>query len=181
MKFSYLSKEQINELKINLMSKRSLYYPSDLKVNKNNEKLSSSLSFSEIHIQNKYTERGPLFEENVRKTVYIELKWENKLIKRNFFYRTISIGRRTLLIKKAEGIKIKLNGRLFKFFVCGNGILSIYIGGIRRRFIGNISEKKKTKTYCLYDVKMKVSGLIEGEIDELLQIKNISFNDLLKN
>ena len=131
MKFSYLSKAQINELKINLMRKRSLYYPSDLKGNKTNENLSSSLSFSEMYIQTKNTERGPLFEENVRKTLNIELKWENKLIKRNFFYRTNSIGKRTLFIKKGEGIKIKLNGRFFKFFIYNNGILSIYAGNIR--------------------------------------------------
>lgn len=84
------------------MSKRSLYYPSDLKGNKNNENLSSSLSFSEMYILNQNTEREALFEENVQKTLNIELKWENKLIKRNFFYRTISIEKRTLLIKKAK-------------------------------------------------------------------------------
>ena len=110
-----------------------------------------------MYIQNQNTERGPLFEENVRKTLNIELKWENKLIKRNFFYRTISIGKRTLLIKTCEGIKIKLNGQFLKFFMYSNGLLSIYAGCIRRRFIGNISEKKKTKTYNLYNVKMKVS------------------------
>lgn len=61
-----------------------------------------------------------------------------------------------------------------------NGILSIYAGGIKRRFIGNISEKKKLKTYYLSNVKMKVSGLIECKIGGFFQIKNISFNDLLK-
>ena len=96
-----------------------------------------------MYIQNKYCERGPIFEENVRKTLTIEFNWKNDIINRHFNYRIISIGNRTLIIKKGEGIKLEVNGRRLKFFLYSNGVFIIYSGDIRRRFIGAIKEKRK--------------------------------------
>ena len=181
MEYNYLTKSQINELKIDLMHKRSRSFTGNSKKIHKVESLNTSRSFSQMYIQNRNCERGPIFEENVRKTLNVEFNWKNDIINRHFYYRIISIGHRTLIIKKGEGIKIKLNGRRLKFFLYSNGVFSIYSGDIRRRFIGTIKEKKKTMSAFLRDVKISVSGLKECEIDGFFQIKNNAFKDLIES
>ena len=116
MEYNYLTKIQINELKKDLMHKRSHFFSGSSKKIDKDESLNTSKSFSQMYIQNRNCERGPIFEENVRKTLNVEFNWKNDIINRQFNYRIISIGNRTLIIKKGEAIKIKLNGRILKFF-----------------------------------------------------------------
>ena len=100
MKYCYLTKSQIQKLKTELMQKRSHSYSSNQRRRNRANELSSSSSFSQMYLQMRNTERGPIFEENVRKTLTVELKWSDVLIDRKIFYRKITIGNKTIMVKK---------------------------------------------------------------------------------
>ena len=89
MKYCYLTKSQIQKLKTELMQKRSHSYSSNQRRRNRANELSSSSSFSQMYLQMRNTERGPIFVENVRKTLTVELKWSDVLIDRKIFYRKI--------------------------------------------------------------------------------------------
>jgi len=179
MKYCYLTKSQIQKLKTELMQKRSHSYSSNQRRRNRANELSSSSSFSQMYLQMRNTERGPIFEENVRKTLTVELKWSDVLIDRKIFYRKITIGNKTIMVKKNGMIFIKLNGKKIRIVLYNNGILCFYKNYIRKTFIGRV---KNCETFVYIDkVKMKISRMMEGEIDGLMKINKNSFKQLINS
>lgn len=151
MKIYYLTDDEINNLKKQLMNKKSKSSPSSHSLS-NKESLSKT--FSSLFKQSKNSEQGHFFEENIKNILKIEYGWTT-LKNTHFLFRIIQIGPSKVLIKLGYSKKIIINGRRYKFVFFKNQSLSIFSGYISRRFIINISEKTKEVNLTLNNAKIK--------------------------
>lgn len=176
MKYHYLSPEEINNLKLNLMNRQKRSYSHCSSRNRNQGQISTSRSFSNLYKQNRHSEICPLFEDNIRQTLIHNYKWKN--IDRHFSFRLIRIGHRNILIKQGCAKKILVKGKRYIFSFQRNKNISIYNGYIKRRFIGIIKKKKTDKVIILNSATIKISRVQECEIDGFFGLENSKFSDI---
>jgi hypothetical protein len=150
MKIYYLTDDEINNLKCELMNKRSKSFSSAQTLSKSRS-LSKKISY--LYKQNKILDNNNFCEENIKNILKIEYGWIDAINNTHFFYRTIQLGSTKVLIKLEYSKKIIINGRRYKFVLYQNQSLSIFTGYISRKFIANLNEKTKEAKLTLNNLK----------------------------
>ena len=177
MKTYYLTDAEINNLKSGLMNKKNKAFPlSQTLSNKN----SLSKTFSSLYKQSKNSENGHYFEENIKNILKLEYGWTDAINNTHFFYRTIQIGAKQILIQLGCSKKLIINGRKYKFVFNDNQSLSIFTY-ISRRFIGNISKKMEETKLVLNNAKIIISKVNEIEIDGFFKITTNNIDKIINN
>ena len=178
MKICYLTDDEINNLKCQLMNKRSKSFSSSLTPS-NSQNLSKA--FSNLYRQNKILDNSHFFEENIKNILKIEYGWTDAINDTHFFYRIIEIGATKILLKLGYSKKIMINERRFKFTFNQDQSLSIFTGHISRRFITNISEKNKEVRLTLNDEKIIISRVNEIEIDGFFKLTSNNIEKIINS
>ena len=181
MKYYYLTDAEINNLRSGLMSKKNRknksYPSSKTKSNKSN----LSKSFSSFYKQTKKTQKGHHFEENIKNILKIEYGWTDVIKDTHFFYRTIQIASKKILLKLGCSKTLIINGRRYKFLLYPNQCLRIIAGYISRRFITNITEKNKETKINLNNANIIVSKVNEIEIDVFMKLTSNAIEKIAKD
>ena len=148
MKIYYLTDDEINNLKYELMNNRSKSFTSPQTLS-NSQSLSNKFSY--IYKQNKILDNSHFFEENIKNILKIEYGWTDAKNDTHFFYRIIQIGAKKIFLKLRYSKKILINERRYKFVFNENQSLNIFTVYISKRFITNISVKNKEERLILND------------------------------
>ena len=174
MQLHYLSNNEIKKLRTELMGKKRSLSKNSKRTFNNSNSLTQK-SFSEMYKQNKNTEIGDIFENNIRQTLINEFEWKSGLPKRNYFFRKIVIGDKTIIINSGSRKIIKVNGQLFRLYFTNNKDLKIHYG-FRKRKIITISRKIKTFDLNIHNIKLQFTEIIEIEIDGFFEIPNFDID-----
>ena len=102
---TYLSKEQINKLKLDLMGKNNKRRRRKNKGHPYNDTFNSTSS-EFYKMNNKIL--GINFENNIRETLKFEYQWKNLNLNESFLYSDIKIGDKTEVITDVNENKITL-------------------------------------------------------------------------
>lgn len=162
MKFYYLTDAEINNLRSGLMSKKNRKNRKNKSYPSSETKSHKSKSFSSFYKQAKKTKKGHHFEENIKNILKIEYGWTDVIKDTHFFYRTIQIASKKILLKLGYSKTLIINGRRYKFLLYPNQCFRIIAGYISRRFITNITEKNKETKINLINVNIIVSKINEN-------------------
>ena len=165
MKYHYLSPEEINNLKQDLISNR-----------RSGDQFSNITYLFNLYKKYRHSEIEPIFENNIRQNLIVNYQWENNIC--HFFYRVITINKKNYIIKKGYSKKIFIKKRRYKFTFFPNNSISIYSGYIKKRLIYNTSEKKKDRIIDLSRNKIIISGIKECKIDGFFKLNNSNFIEM---
>ena len=170
MKYHYLNKNEINNLRAQLMSKisqtknysnRKLYYP-------NNSVCSKKEVVSEF-FKYRNAEIGRDFEENVRQTLIHKYHWKESSIPRSFCFREISVKNKKKIVKTDETIEFKIKNQTVRFKLNEDESLDLIEG----KEITNIKDKSDI-TIDKYKKKIVIKSLVKVEMDGIFEINNFS-------
>lgn len=178
MKKYYLSSIEIKSLKYELMKKNN-------KDNNNKEKSLSNKSknhssnrsvsyYSSKDIPSEYYklrngEIGLDFEENIRQILYIDYKWKKGLFNRNFYYREITVKKKTKIVLTNETIKFKIKNNNIIFKLNPDKSLEVNINNK----VTKIMHPKETSIEK-FERKIQIKKLNEVEMDGMFEINNFS-------
>lgn len=160
----YLTKEEIKQLKSDLMFRRSksTSASTNTKNNNNNSESIARIVMKEVRkVRN--GEIGITFEENIRKALEIEYKWKIPYIWRHFFYRDISFKGKTYSLAPFE----RLNFKDFSIILDSetNDCLFKYKGKDKDKKMVKVNEANSVSRVNFAKIKFEVSPPKEVELD----------------
>lgn len=158
MKYIYLSPDEIIQLSKDLMS------------NRKNRSSSADISGISSIVSQKVkrtvnAEIGPIFENNIRKTLEIEYNWKCSDIPRHFFYREILFKEKIYIIYQNQNVAGK--NFIFKFDPKTKNCL--IINKYDNSIIDKITEKKESYYLTIDGKFFNISEPKEIEIDGIFQ------------
>lgn len=163
MQKKYLSKNEINQLKSDLLMKKKSNY---------RKTLSSSISQEFYKNQNK--EIGITLEDNIRNILTIYYQWQKVPINRKFVYCEITIDKKTDIITNLNPEEILINGKIVTFKINTDKSLDIEANGVTNK----IKSQQQIK-YKIFEKEIIIENRKEIEIDGIY--KNFNFEKFDKN
>lgn len=170
MKYYYLNKHEINNLRTQLMSK--------IKQNKSyanrephysNNTICSKKEIASEFFKFRNSEIGIDLEENVRQTLIYKYNWKESSMPRSFCFREISVKNKNKIIKTGETIEFKIKNKTVKFRLNKDESLDLIEG----KEVTNINDKSEI-TIDKYKKKIDIKCFTKVEIDGIFQITNFS-------
>ena len=128
-----------------------------------------------MYKQNKNTETGDILGNNIRQSLIYEFEWKNRLPQKNYFFRKIVIGDKTIIINSGSRIIIKINGQLFRLYFNNNKDLKIHYG-FRKRKIITITRKIKAFDLKIHNIRLQFNEIREIEIGGFFEIPNFDID-----
>ena len=162
MKNKYLSKYEINKLKMDLMS--------DIKSNKTSK---SPKSITSVFYQMKNIEIGQVFEKNICNILEFDYNWKNISIYKSFLYCEITYEEKTEIVTSINEKEIFINNNKIIFKINNNKSLSLVTNGITE-----IIKAQKKILITKYDKEILIKPITDIEIDGFFEdIDLTKFNE----